>query len=435
MSAVMPLLVRFAFRSAALALKFALTIIVARTLGFGAVADYGMAVAISVVSSKLLGLGFSTEINRRLSIANPARAIDGTRRLLLLYCAIYAVIAILITTVYYGAGFEAIHRITPGILWSVILVVFSEHAGLEATSYVFSLHRQNLGAWLLFIRTGAWAGCAIVGLLAGTIHSVEMVFTLWWGTNVLAVLAAWCCISHRRRELSLLPGVDAVSGRGSFRAMWVDGLPFFVATTLLAALQYGERFLASHVLSADILGRYVFAWSISNAIQTIAYATVVVTAGPRLVRSMSAGGSDFRAILRRSLRSSIVITLLTAAVILIAHTPIFRLARQATGERDLAMLVTLLVSFVLRSISDVVWTAAIALRLGKKVAFAIFCTTLVTLPIEWLLIDSLGEMGPALAHLTASIGIAVMLGFIVARAHGRALSGEVVENGETLHAS
>lgn len=435
MNAVLPLLLRFAFRGAALALKFALTIIVARTLGFAAVADYGMAVALSVVSSKLLGLGFSTEINRRLSTANPAQAIDGARRLLLLYCAIYAVIAILIAAAYYGSGLDAIHRITPGILWSVMLVVFSEHAGLEATSYVFSLHRQNLGAFLLFIRTGAWAGCAILGLLSGTIHSVEMVFTFWWGTNVLAVLAACWCISCRRRELSFLRGVEAPSRRGSFRAMWVDGMPFFVATTLLSALQYGERFLASHVLSADTIGRYVFAWSISNSIQTIAYATIVVTAGPRLVRSMSAGGSDFRALLRRSLRSSVVITLLTAVVILIAHNPIFRLAHQAAAVQDLAMLVTLLVSFVLRSISDVVWVAAIALRLGKKIAIAILCTTLFTLPIEWLLIGSLGEMGAALAHLTASIGIAVTLGVIVARALGRGLNCAVEKNGEALHAS
>jgi O-antigen/teichoic acid export membrane protein len=435
MSALMHLLVRFAFRGAALALKFALTIIVARTLGFSAVADYGMAVAISVVSSKLLGLGFSTEVNRRLSTANPLQEIDGARRLLLLYCVIYAAIAIFVVAAYYSADFDAIHRVTPGILWSVMLVVFSEHAGLEATSYVFSLHRQSLGALLLFIRTGAWAGCAIFGLLSGTIDSVEMVFTLWWGANVLTVLAACLCISHRRRELNLLSRIQALSGRGSFRAMWVDGLPFFVATTLLSALQYGERFLASQVLSADILGRYVFAWSISNSVQTIAYATIVVAAGPHLVHSISAGGSDFRAILRRSLRSGLVITLLTAVVILMGHKVIFRLAHQTTGMQDLAMLVTLLVSFILRSISDVAWGAAIALRLGKKIALAIFCTTLVTLPVEWLLINSFGEMGAALAHLTASIGIATLLGIIVARALGRALNGAAGESGEALHAS
>jgi O-antigen/teichoic acid export membrane protein len=335
--------------------------------------------------------------------------------------------------VYRGAGFDAFHRITPGILWGVMLVAFSEHAGLEATSYVFSLHRQNLGALLLFIRTGAWAGCAILGLLSGTVHSIELVFALWSGTNIVAVLVACLCISRRRRELSLLSGAESARKMCRFRSMWMEGLPFFFATTLLSGLQYGERFLASNVLSTDTLGRYVFAWSIANAIQTIAYATIVVTAGPRLVRSVSLGGADFRAILRSSLRCSLVVTVVTAVVILIAHKPIFHMAHQATGGHDLAILVTLLVSFVLRSITDVVWVAAIALRLGKTIAFAIFCMAIVTIPVEWMLIDKLGEVGAALAHLTASVGIAAILVFIVER--NRAVDTAVAVNGDVLHAS
>ncbi|MGN8134894.1 hypothetical protein ACTJLC_09220 [Paraburkholderia sp. 22099] len=167
-----------------------LTIVVARTLGFAAVADYGLALAVSVVSSKLLGLGFSTEINRRLSSVNPVGAIRDARRLLLLYCVVYAVIAAIVAFLYDSAGLGAFHRITPGILWGVVLVAFSEHLGLETTSYVFSLHRPRLGSALLFIRTGAWAGVAIVGLLAGGVRSVEMIFTLWCGTNVIAAVAA-----------------------------------------------------------------------------------------------------------------------------------------------------------------------------------------------------------------------------------------------------
>ncbi|MBB5409190.1 O-antigen/teichoic acid export membrane protein [Paraburkholderia sp. HC6.4b] len=430
----MQLLVRLGFRIASLVLKFALTIIVARTLGFSAVADLGLALAISVLSSKLLGLGFSTEINRRLSAANPARAIHDARRLLLLYCVGYVAVGIIVMIVYRSAAFNAFSRITPGILWGVVLVAFSEHAGLETTSYVFSLHRQRAGALLLFIRTGGWAGVAIIGLLADAIHSVETIFLLWCGTNVVAALAACWCMSRKSRELELNRSTHGACKVGGFRSVWMDGLPFFFAAIVLSGLQYGERFLASQVFSSDALGRYVFAWSISNSIQTVAYATIVVTAGPRLVRALSSSGGAFGATLRHSLLSSVGITLLAAAAILIVHRPIFHMAHEPAGSREFGTLLILLVSFVLRSIADVYWVSAVALRLGRQVVFAIFCVAVLSIPAEWTLINRLGETGAALAHLTASTGIVAVLASIVMRT--RTSDGTtVVRNEEATHAS
>jgi O-antigen/teichoic acid export membrane protein len=429
----MHVLARIALRCVSLALKFALTIIVTRTLGLAAVADYGLALAISVVASKLLGLGFSAEINRRLSLANPADAIYGARRLLLLYCAVYAVIAAVVMIVYESAAFNAFSRITPGILWGVMLVAFSEHAGLETTSYIFSLHRHGEGALLLFIRTGAWAAAAIIGLVTCVVDSIEAVFALWYGTNVVAVAAACWCLSRRSRELGLNWGAHAERRMDSFRSVWIEGLPFFLSTIVLSGLQYGERFLASNVLSADTLGGYVFAWSVSNSIQTIAYATIVVTAGPRLVRSLSAGDNRYWSTLGRSLLSSAVVTFLAAGVILMAHKPIFRLAHEPAGSHEFRMLFILLVSFVLRSIADVCWVGAIALRLGKQVAVAIIFAAAVSIPVEWVLISRLGEIGAALAHLAASTGIVAILVFIVMRT--RAVGSTPLLNGDTRHAS
>lgn len=429
----MHLLIRFAFRIAALALKFALTIIVARTIGFAAVADYGLALAISVVSSKLLGLGFSTEINRRLSGVNPVGAMDDARHMLFLYCVVYAVITVVVMIVYKSAVFDAFSRVTPLTLWGVMLVAFSEHAALETTSYVFSLHQQSMGALLLFIRTGGWAAVAMLGLLGGAIHSTDAVFALWYGTNVVAVLVAYRCALYRGRDAESGSRIPSEGRTDGFRSVWMDGLPFYLAAIVLSVLQYGERFIASSMLSPDMLGRYVFAWSISNSVQTIAYATIVVTAGPRLVRSLSTGGDDYRATLRRSLLCASAITLLSAAAILIVHKPIFRIAHEPAGSREFGMLVILLVSFLLRSIADVCWASAIALRLGKQVAVAILCVAAISIPVGWMLINGLGEIGAALAHLAASAGIVAILTFIVMRP--RAVDLALRVNGDAIHAA
>ncbi|WP_144113303.1 lipopolysaccharide biosynthesis protein [Paraburkholderia sp. BCC1886] len=430
----MQLFVRFALRVVSLALKFALTLVLARQLGFAAVADYGLALAVSVISSKVLGLGFSTEINRRLSAPQPASAIRDAGRLLLLYGVVYGVLALLVFIVYRSGEFEFLRRILPAMLASVVLVAFSEHAALETTAYVFSLHRSRTGALLLFIRTGVWAGVAILGLYAGWVQRVETVLTLWWGANVVAVCVAYACVRRCARDADAAGVIATGKKAGSIRSVWLDGLPFLVAGTVLAALQYGERFLASGAMSADALGRYVFAWSIANAIQTIAYVTVSVTAGPRLVRALSASlprslyqpQTDFWQVLRGSVRAGGGVALAVGVAILLAHTLIFRVAHEPAGPAELAMLSTLLISFVLRSVADVLWAAAIALRLGRQVAIALGGVVFVMLPLGWVSIQQFGAMGAALAHVGASLGIAIVLAMVLLRARVTLAGGEVL---------
>ncbi|MFM0186658.1 polysaccharide biosynthesis protein [Paraburkholderia nemoris] len=426
----MQLLIRLALRILALALKFALTIVLARSLGFAAVAGYGLALAVSVVSSKILGLGFSTEINRRLSLSDPTDAIREVGRLLLLYCVVYGAIAAVVAMLHGSSEFA---RIRPTILWGVVLVAFSEHAGLETTSYVFSLHRPRAGAMLLFVRTGAWAGVAIIGLLVHAVRSVEVIFMLWWTTNVITAITACWLIWRRSIEVGLVDADQSPRNLRGGRSVWIDGMPFFVATIMLSGLQYAERFIASGVMAADALGRYVFSWSISNAIQTIAYATIAVTAGPRLIRVLSVADGDFWRTLRSSVRSSACITIIAAAAILIVHKSIFRIAHEPAGGAEFMTLLTLLASFVLRSIADIYWCAAVALRLGMRVAIAVSVVASVSIPLEWLLVTRLGVVGAALAHLMASTVIVILLIVLVMRAHTVTVVG--IENRSSLHVS
>ena len=428
----MQLIIRLAVRITALALKFALTIAVARTLGFSAVADYGLALAISVLSSKLLGLGFSAEMNRRLSLKDPFLAIRDLRRLLVLYAGVYAVLAAM-TALFYVSRLGDIYRLAPEVLLSILAVAFSEHFGFETNSYVFSLHRPRFGAVLLFLRTGGWAAVAIAGMMGGMIRSMAVVFGLWWLTNILVAFVACWFIWRRKRELEMTADRSTEKVRDvNLRSVWIGGFPFFVATVVLSALQYAERFFASEVVSRDALGRYVFSWSIANAVQTVAYATIVVTAGPRLVRSIGGSDSGFRALLGRSARLTLCVTLAASAVILLAHKPIFRLAHEFADTGELAILLTLLASFVLRSVADLYWSGAIALRLGKQVAISISFVAAVSVPIEWLLVSRMGAMGAAMAHLIASVGILVLLMAIVAR---RCCSVALKTQNEASHAS
>ncbi|MBN3776018.1 polysaccharide biosynthesis protein [Burkholderia sp. Ac-20345] len=430
------MLTRLLLRGLALGLKFALAIIVARTLGFDAVAAYGLAVAAAVIASKLLGLGFSPELNRRLSEPDPLPAFGAMRTLCIVYggLSLLLVATLAIATANGDAALLARFGLSTRLAWCVLLVALSEHAAFEANGWLFSLNRPRAGSLLLFVRTGAWAGVAGTGLLAGTLHSIESVFALWFAANACVVTLSWWRIGAAARRVRGNPQATrspAVRERGVL-SVWRHGMPFYVAGIVLASLQYAERFIGGGHLGADALGRYVFAWSIANAIQALAFSTVVVTAGPRFVRVLSDAPHTFSRLAVRATVASVAVTSIAAAVILALHRDLLALAHEPAGTGQFALLAILLVSFVLRGAADVLWTAAIALRTGCTVMLSMIALALSYLPLAWSLIVHAGAMGAAIAHLAASAGIVATLALIVART-GR--SRAAVSKETALHAA
>ncbi|WP_027782071.1 MULTISPECIES: lipopolysaccharide biosynthesis protein [Burkholderia] len=405
---------RLALRVSALGLKFMLTIAVARMLGFDAVAVYGFALAVSVVASKVLGLGFSTEINRRLSGREPREAIRTCVRLFGLYGGVYAMLCGLAALPGWASGAWRVAALPGMPLVLVALIACAEHAALEVNTWLFSLHRTRAASWLLFVRAGAWAGVAIAALAAGAIDSINGLFAIWLVANVGVVAIGWALIVRVARSLPA-PSAGFAAPSGLAR-VWRDGLPFFVALLLLSVLQYLERFVGSAMLDANELGRYVFVWSIANAIQTIASATVVAVAAPRLVRTLDGthgAAQAFRRELAQSLRASLALTGAAAIAIAVAHGWIFRLAHAGGGAAPTAIFMVLLLSFMLRAAADVLWAAAVALRAGRVVAGVMAALTIVCVPMSISLVHEQRALGAAGAHLVASIAVTAWLAWIV----------------------
>ncbi|HEY3596905.1 MAG TPA: hypothetical protein VGL08_05230 [Paraburkholderia sp.] len=217
---------RLILRILSLAAKFALTIVLARTLGFSAVAAYGLAVAVSVVASKVLGLGFSAELNRRLSGMRPGMAIGAARRLRGIYGASYLLVVAGVFVAWSNGWLHVAQVASPALLFEVVLVAIAEHYALEANSYVFSLHRAQAASMMLFVRTGAWAAFAIAGLLVGTIVDIHAVFLLWVGANLGVIVWAWVVIeSVARRAPAIAPTNPACAVSGPMA--WLSILPQF----------------------------------------------------------------------------------------------------------------------------------------------------------------------------------------------------------------
>jgi O-antigen/teichoic acid export membrane protein len=428
------MLLRLLLRIVSLGAKFALTVVIARTLGFAAVADYGLAVAVSVVASKVLGLGFSAELNRRLAGAHPAAAIGDARALRRVYGAAYLLIALAGLAAWCSGWLDALHTALPAVLPEVVLVAFAEHYALETNSYVFALHRPRAASLMLFVRTGAWAALAISGLFGGVIGDLQTVLWLWIGANLVVIAWAWRVIEQVAHDgpaaagqqpgaaepavgtqVDVQQGAARTASGARMRGVFTAGAAFYVATILMSGLQYLERFIAVPYLDSDMLGRYVFIWASANAVQTIAYASLVVTAGPRLAKAAVTTPAQFTATLRHALRSALLLTLGLSLAMLALSVPLFRLSHQPVDRLGLTVLVVLLASFVLRSLADLLWVAAIALRQGKPVALGMAVLTGVGALASWWLVAHGAMLGVAFAHLGSSVLVAGWLAWVVHR--------------------
>ncbi|WDD90446.1 hypothetical protein Bsp3421_000288 (plasmid) [Burkholderia sp. FERM BP-3421] len=422
------MLMRIALRIAALGAKFALTIVIARVLGFAAVADYGIAIAVSVITSKVLGLGFSAELNRRLALPAPRQAIRDARSVGFVYALAYLLLGAGALLLMHTNLLSAAHGPRAAIGLTIVAVAIAEHYAFECNTYVFSLHRARTASLMLFARTGAWPALAIAGLASGAIVRLDTVLWLWVAVNVTVIGWAWRVLATSAADAcSAATRVDSAAGT---LALWRDGLSFYVGAALLAGLQYAERLIASRLVDADALGRYVFAWSIANAIQTIAFAAIVSTAGPALTRAAATEPHAFAPTLRRALLASLGATLLLSAAILAVREPLFRMAREPLDAAGTLLLAILLLSFVLRGAIDLLWAAAIALRAGRAFALATALFTAGSLPVIGYAIRAHGVLGAACGHLLVSVLLAAGFGGLLVRADAGGRTGRFTPSRE-----
>ncbi len=174
----------------------------------------------------------------------------------------------------------------------------------------------------------------------------------------------------------------------------------------------------------------MFAWATANAVQTVAYATVVVTAGPRLAKTAMNAPGQFGQTTRRAVLSVVALTVCASIGILSLHRPLFGLAHESIDATGLATLGILLASFVLRSVSDLLWVSAIALKEGRRVAFGMIALAALSVPSTWWLISRYTGLGVAVAHLWSSLLITAWLAWVVRRTARDASFSERARTGD-----
>ena len=386
---------RLLLRGSGLGAKFLLALAIVDALGFQSMALYGIAVALGVIASKALGLGFSSEINRRVS-AGECDLRTVRRVLIFPICVAIAASLLSITlTPMLGAG------LSQPVVALIALTAATEYFSFEVNTLVFSAHRSLAGAVLMFTKTGAWALIACIGLWIGTLSTIEQVLLLWVASNVVVVAVG---------ALVLRRHVPPEGQKASLKLIWRLGVPFYMSALLMSATQYADRFVLAYFVSADELGKYVLSWSVTNVIQTLTYSMVAVVALPSLARQASNLRGDFgirNVFLNRWITRSLLVSLSLLVLIL----GFLALARQFAVERpplpDLQLSAILGVAFALRAVGDITMGGLIASKQRRAAIASSVFVAAISLPTYVVLIRTHGALGAAVAcAMTAALGVA-----------------------------
>jgi O-antigen/teichoic acid export membrane protein len=393
---------RLLLRGGALGAKFLLVLAITHYLGYDALGFYGVVVAASLIASKFYSVGFSSEINRLISVGRSSRLVVD--RVLLLYLAVGVVLSVATVMVY--SLFQGIEASATLIL-CVALLLLTEHLSFEINSFVFSAQKATWGALLFFIKTGLWALLALGGMMLGWVSDIASVLWLWVAANVLVIVTGYLIVVnvHRGRVTAAL----------TTASVWKVGLPFYLGTGLIALSQYAERFLIIDLEPYASLGKYVYAWSAANTLQALSYAVVAVVGIPVLAKRYQ---RDQQALTVRQLfvnkwvMRALVLSGGVALMIFLFFNIVLDYVATSVPRPDNAILGVLIFSFALRAVGDIVWGGLIASKNSRvSLASAAICLA-VSLPVSYLLIKHYSIYGAAWGNvfsITVQLGVIAVL--------------------------
>lgn len=390
---------RLLLRGGALGAKFLLVLAITHYLGYEALGFYGVVVAASLIASKFYSVGFSSEINRLISVGGSSRRVVD--KVLLLYLAVGLLLSVATVLIY--SLFQTVEA-PAALILCVTLVLLTEHLSFEINSFVFSAQKATAGALLFFIKTGLWAVLAVGGMMLDWVSGIASVLWLWVAANVLVIVAGYLIVVNVHK--------GRVAGTLATATVWKAGLPFYLGTGLIALSQYAERFLIIDLEPYASLGKYVYAWSAANTLQALSYAVVAVVGIPVLAKRFQADQQAFtvkQLFINKWVMRSLVVSAAVAVAIYVFFNVVLDYVATSVPRPDNAILGVLIFSFALRAIGDIVWGGLIASRNSRvSLASAAICL-LVSVPVSWVLIKHYSIYGAAWGNVFAII---VQLGVI-----------------------
>jgi O-antigen/teichoic acid export membrane protein len=252
-------------RTATVCLRFALTLVMIKHLGFAELGIFALCSAAALILPEVSGFGISQPAARE-AIHNPAAVVKRLAR------------NWIISFILCGA-LSAILFLSGQTLYAVFFLSVASMQLLNQDISAILINRARLIEFnaILFMRNGIWPLAAIVGFefFGGVFDSLLYVFVAWSAAEVASAILGWRWLSQE---------IKRTSGAHSPLALpWVS-IPFYLSDLAETFSQYLDRFVLALFLTNADVGKYFLAWSIGNALYTLSYYGVYIPERSHLLR-------------------------------------------------------------------------------------------------------------------------------------------------------
>jgi O-antigen/teichoic acid export membrane protein len=174
-----------------------------------------------------------------------------------------------------------------GLVPKEVLIIFFilsvlEHLGQELFRIYIAIEKVVFANILFFLRSGVWSWIVVVYLYFDqtSIATLSSIFSLW----IISTLAA------------IIIGIIFLPGIREFKNIKIDGdwikkglrvgASVFLATILLKAIEYSDRYLIDYFLGKKELGIYAFYFQLANIINVLVFTLYISFIYPKILRSV-----------------------------------------------------------------------------------------------------------------------------------------------------
>jgi O-antigen/teichoic acid export membrane protein len=396
-----------AMRLTTMAVKFVLTIYIARRMGLADLGLYGLVSSVVIVGPIVASMGLMGLLARELV----TRTLDELTQLLVHYWRVVgAVYAAVFLPVALGIGLTfgqpALCLITLGI-W------LFEHANNDGFAVLISRHRPLLANSLYFLRAGAWMLAFMAAALVAPLSwAVTLLLSTWFVFELIAFIGFAIAVRDWPWSSASAPLRETVRW---WRETVVPALKFWASDTGSLLGLYVDRYIITAMLGLEYLGVYVLFWSVANAVYNLTETGTLQTRRPRLIDAYHRGDTTgyrlvFRSMSANSLGSIVALSLAAGAL--------FPLALQFVNRPLADSFVPLLWILLLAGVARVGFGLLTNDLYARRRDIAMVTTSILLLPVSailslvllpvWGLYGAAWAGVIALALLTASRIVVVM---------------------------
>jgi O-antigen/teichoic acid export membrane protein len=372
-------------RGLSLSARFLLSVFMLKYFSLSDIGLFGMLVAVTSVSPAVLGFGVNYFFNRKIAVAEPTVAAQRVKERLLVSLGTGAIVSLLAIPL--GLKFSEQAPLTLALLAVVFIL---EMCLMDLHFSLLSMRKAILANILLFSRSALWVyPFMALAWFVPEYRNFNCILWFWLFGQVASIPFAFNGLKgHAMRGVGA-----AIDGAFGGRTGWVL---IYVSDIGIAVMGFADRFILGGVLDLKALGVYVFYATMANSVYLLLTASVTQIALPDMlaegVRNKNGGVLP---LIKRNYRKTIVYGLPMGALVYVVTLFVVDFFEKAEMRNNEALLVILLVTALVRILSDLANQGLYAAGADK----------------HWAYINLFGAFlsicfGLPLAHLHGALGMA-----------------------------